>query len=31
MTTHNERGVALILALFLTAAMSVLAGSLMFL
>ena len=31
MRSHNERGVALILALFLTAAMSVLAGSLMFL
>lgn len=31
MTTNNERGVALILALFLTAALSVLAGSLMFL
>src|SRR5262245_34506220 len=31
MTSNNERGVALILALFLTAALSVLAGSLMFL
>lgn len=31
MSTHNERGIAIILALFLTAAMSVLAASLMFL
>jgi hypothetical protein len=30
-TRHTERGVAMILALFLTAAMSILAGSLMFL
>ena len=31
MSTNNERGIAIILALFLTAAMSVLAASLMFL
>ena len=31
MDTHNERGIALVLALFLMSAMSVLAASLMFL
>jgi hypothetical protein len=31
MTNHNERGIAMVLALFLMAALSILAGSLMFL